>query len=58
MCNDYKLEVGIASTLKNHDWFCIAGIWLDPDVPAAEALRVLPNGSRRVYPAEPAQVAL
>lgn len=88
-------------TLKDHDWFCIAGIWrahpeageaftmlttdpgedvkpyhkrqiipltrdrwvdwLDPDVPGADVLGVLPKGSlpvQRIYPPEPAQAAL
>jgi putative SOS response-associated peptidase YedK len=88
-------------TLKDHDWFCIAGIWrshpeageawtmlttepgediapyhkrqvipltrdqwanwLDPDIPAADVLRVLPKGSlpaTRVFPPEPAQGAM
>ena len=34
--------------------------WLDPDIPAANVLRVLPKGSlpaTRVFPPEPAQAA-
>ena len=87
-------------TMKDHDWFCIAGIWrrtdegeaftmlttapgediapfhrrqviplprdlwvewLDPSVPAAEVLKVLPKGSlvaRQVYPEPTMQGAL
>lgn len=87
-------------TLKDHDWFCIAGIWratpdgeaftmltmepgddvapyhhrqiiplardqwaqwLDPDVPAADVLRLLRKGSlevTQIYPALTAQAAL
>lgn len=106
MCNDYRLEVDIASIAEDFDDLKIKikmpeGIWrahpevgeaftmlttepgediapyhkrqvipltrdqwadwLDPDVPAADVLRVLPKGSlpvTRVFPLEPAQAAM